>query len=120
MKFFGQVGFMVDEVEIDQDVWGPKIIERSYYGDVYRNTRRIQSTSSQNGQFVVSNQISILSDLYAQQNWALIRYVIWNGQKLEVTNVDINYPRLTLDIGGIYNAENSIRVEQSTSESSRF
>lgn len=114
MKFFGKVGFWIDETEIDQDIWGSNIVERDYYGDVIRDYRHFQSSTNQNDNFTINNQISILSDLYAQQNWSSIRYVIWNDQKWAVTNVEINYPRLILNIGGIYNGEESIRIEQSS------
>lgn len=115
MKFYGQVGFWVDEQETSVDVWESVIVERDYYGDVLRNNRRFQETMHINDELVVSNQISILSDLYAQQNWSSIRYVVWNGQKWSVSRVEVNYPRITLELGGIYNAEYSDRTEQETS-----
>lgn len=106
MKFYGQVGFWVGEEETGVDIWESVIVERDYYGDVLRNSRRFQETTGHlNDDLVVSNQISILSDLYAQQNWASIRYVIWNGQKWKVTRVEINYPRIILEVGGIYNGK---------------
>lgn len=105
MKFCGIVGFWVGEAE-DEDrpgVWKSLIEERPYFGDVLRNTRRFQSSDKQNDDLIVSNQISILSDLYAQQNWNSIRYVVWNEVKWKVTSVEVSYPRLILEIGGVYN-----------------
>lgn len=108
MKFSGRVGFLKDEEEVSSGVWRPVIEERQYVGDVLRNRRYYQESSNkQNADLDTSNQISILSDLYAQQNWSSIRYVIWNEVKWKVTSVDVNYPRLTLDLGGIYN-ENTV------------
>lgn len=105
MKFYGTVGFWVGEEEDENrpGVWESVIEERTYMGDVIRNTRRFQSSDKQNDDLTVSNQISILSDLYAQQNWNSIRYVDWNGVKWKVTSVELSYPRLILDIGGVYN-----------------
>jgi hypothetical protein len=105
MKFYGQVGFWEADVETAPGVWRPGCItEKTYSGEVYRNTRKFQATeNSQNGEFTISNQISILSDLYMQQNWPSIKYIIWKGTKWKVANIDINFPRITLDIGGVYN-----------------
>ncbi len=103
MKFSGKIGFLVGESEECQGIWKPEIIERSYTGDILRNKRQYQIGDKQNADLNVSNQISILSDPYMQQNWASIRYVIWNGVKWQVSSVDINYPRLTLELGGVCN-----------------
>jgi len=32
-----------------------------------------------------------------------IRYVTWMGTKWRVANIDVNYPRLNLSIGDVYN-----------------
>lgn len=104
MKFYGTIGFWEGDTETSPGIWGPKILEREYTGDVYRFSRRSQNSSGkQNPDLTTSNQISILADLYALQNWASVRYVIWNGVRWSVTNVDINYPRITLELGGVYN-----------------
>lgn len=106
MKFYGQVGFTSQpDIEVRPGVFKPNIIERPYTGDVHRNSRSYSASSEQqNDRLESNNEISILSDLYAQQNWSSIRYVVWNGVKLKVTKVDLlNYPRITLYVGGIYN-----------------
>lgn len=104
MKFSGIVGFVLDEVDVSLGTYKPQVEERQYKGDVRRNTRRNVSTDYQNSDVEISNQISILSDLYSQQNWNSIKYVIWNGVKWSVTNIDLSdYPRLILDLGGVYN-----------------
>ena len=109
MKFSGEIGFWVDEVETSPGIWQGAIRERHYVGEVLRNTRSFQpSSNQQNDEFKISNRISILSDMYAKQNWASIRYVVWNGKKFRVTSVDVGYPRLTLDIGGFYNGEDQV------------
>lgn len=105
MKFHGTIGFWIEDEEVKPGVYAPHIVERTgYHGDVLRNSRRAQPVSDQqNDDLTVSNQLSILSDLYLQQHWSSVRYVIWNGAMLKVTNVDVGYPRITLDIGGVYN-----------------
>lgn len=107
MKFSGKIGFWEQDAEVSPGVWRPRIVERSYTGDVQKDTRRFMQSNTQNQTFTVNNQISILGDLYAQNNWASIRYVVWKGTKWSVTDVQVTYPRLTLTLGGVYN-ENQI------------
>lgn len=106
MKFSGKVGFWVGETEVKPGIWESSIVEKNYYGDINRSYRRFQPTDNQNDNFSTNNQVSILSDLYAQQNWSSIRYIVWNGAKLKVTSIELSYPRILLEVGGIYNGEN--------------
>lgn len=103
MKFSGKVGFWGEDVEISPGIWKPAIKERSYTGEVLRDNRRFQSSDKQNAVFTVNNRISILGDLYAHSHWSSIKYVIWKNVKLAVTSVEVQYPRLMLELGGVYN-----------------
>lgn len=103
MKFYGSVGFWIEEHEIKPGVFKPVFIEKSYSGDVNWDNRHYQASENQNENIRLNNQISILSDLYSHENFASIRYIVWKGVKWRVTNVEVNYPRLVLTIGGVYN-----------------
>lgn len=103
-KFFGKIGFVVTE-ETVPGVWREVVEEREYFGDVLRNTRRWQTGEYLNDDLVISNQISIVMDAYAHNHFHSIRYVEWMGVKWKINNIDIQYPRLTLDIGGEYNGD---------------
>lgn len=109
MKFSGIVGFWEGDIETSPGVWEPNIVERQYFGDVHRNTRRFQTDSNQsNDNLTVNNQISIISDLYMRQNWNSIRYIIWNNVKWKVNSVEVSYPRITLELGGEYNGAEQV------------
>lgn len=101
-KFYGKIGFM-ETKETSPGVWEEEITERYYYGDVMRNMRRWDNSSYENDDLKVNNEISIVSDPYAVQNFHAIRYVEWMGALWKVSSVDVQYPRLTLSIGGVYN-----------------
>lgn len=103
MKFSGTVGFWKKDVEVKPSVYKSFIEERPYVGDVLKDRRSFQTSEYQNDNFSISNQISILMDLYLQQNWASIKYVKWNGFKWKVGSVDVNHPRITLTLSGVYN-----------------
>lgn len=113
MMFSGTIGFQEGEEEIKPGIWKPKIVEKKYLGYVYKSSRRYLYTDKQNPDLTTTTQISILSDLYARANWQSICYVIWNGVKWSVSNVDLAYPRLQLDLGGIYN-ENKRKTSSDT------
>lgn len=101
-KFYGKIGF-ADPVETSPGVWTEKIVERNYFGDIIRNTRRLQSSDQLNDDINISNEISIVADPYANQNFHSMRYVEFMGAKWKITNVEVRYPRLILTVGGVYN-----------------
>lgn len=114
MRFYGIVGFWLESVEIRPGVWKPDIVEKTYVGEVRRNARRFQSTENQTDDLIINNQISIIADLYANEHLHSIRYVEWKGVKWKVSNVTIDYPRLTLELGGVYNGPKSVRATRDT------
>ncbi len=108
MKFSGMIGFWQKDVQVKPGVFKPGIIEKPYTGNVLRNIRQFQTVENQqNEDLKVNNQISIISrDLL--DNWGSIRYVLWNGVKWKATSVDLsNYPRVVIQLGGVYNGKTS-------------
>lgn len=102
-KWYGNIGY-AETVEIESGVWEELITERSYFGDVYRNNRRLQTTGeSTNDNIDVNNEISIIADPYAYEHFYSMRYALFMGTKWKITNVDVQYPRLVLSLGGVYN-----------------
>ena len=101
-KWFGKIGF-TETKEINPGVWEEVVTVREYYGDVTRNTRRFQSSENLNDNVVVSNDISIVADPYAIQNFHSIRYIEFMGAKWKINNVEVSYPRLILTLGEICN-----------------
>lgn len=101
-KFYGKIGYAISE-ETVPGIWVEQIVERSYYGDVIRNIRRLQSSENLNDNINVSNEISIVADAFANQNFHSMRYVEYMGTKWKVSSIEVKYPRLILSIGGVYN-----------------
>lgn len=101
-KFYGKIGYAITK-ETTPGVWVEQIIERSYYGDVIRNIRRLQSSENLNDDINVSNEISIVADAFANQNFHSMRYVEYMGTKWKVSSIEVKYPRLILSMGGVYN-----------------
>lgn len=102
-KFYGAIGY-AETVETEPGLWEERITERSYYGDLIRNIRKLQNSGGVNDNVNLSNQISIISDPYANMNFHSMRYVKFMGTKWKITDVEVQYPRLILSIGGEYNS----------------
>lgn len=101
-KFYGKVGFLRTE-ESAPDVHSEVFTERLYKGDIIRNQKRYQSSESLNDDVVLSNNISIVADDYANENVFAIRYAMYKGVPWKVTNAEIQRPRIILTLGGKYN-----------------
>lgn len=103
-KFYGAIGY-AETVEETPGKWVERIVERSYYGDVGRNTRRLESSGGVNDNINIANEISIVADPYANQNFHAMRYVEFMGTRWKISNVEVKYPRLILTVGGVYNGQ---------------
>ena len=101
-KWFGKIGYPVTE-ETTPGVWVEQITERTYYGDIIRNTRRLQTSDKLNDDINVSNEISIVADPFARENFHAMRYIEFMGTRWKVSSVEVQYPRLILSLGGVYN-----------------
>lgn len=102
-KFFGIVGYAHEAVEAKPGVWIDNIVEKQYYGNVVRNTRRLDEVEKVNMDISVGNSISIVADAYANEHFFAIRYISWARTLWTVTDVEVQSPRLLLRLGGIYN-----------------
>lgn len=101
-KWFGVIGY-AKQVEDKPGIWVEQIIEKQYYGELTRNVRKLQSSGFVNDDIAVTNEISIIADPFANQNFHSIRFVEFMGTRWKVSNVEVLYPRLILSIGGQYN-----------------
>lgn len=106
MKFYGPIGFAITE-ETAPGVWEEVINERSYYGDVNRFAHRLQGTDKVNSDINISNEISIIADPFAMDSIYTMRYVKFMNAKWKITSIDVQYPRLVLSIGDLYNETES-------------
>lgn len=101
-KFYGMIGYG-ESKEVRPGVWEDVITEKSYFGDVIKNSRRLENGDKVNNDLSVGNSISIVSDAYANTHFFAIRYIRWAGALWTVSNVDVKSPRLVLRLGGVYN-----------------
>lgn len=110
-RFYGKVGYRVTS-ETAPGVWRPQILTRNYYGDLVKNRSSIGGSESQEGGKVnddirLSNNVSIVADGFAYENFHNIIYVEYLGAKWKVNSVEVQRPRLILTLGGIYSGDSA-------------
>ncbi len=103
-KFYGAIGY-AETKETSPGVWEEEITEREYFGDLIRSSRRLQASDNLNDNIVINNEISIVSDPYAYENFHAMRYVVFMGAKWKIASVEAQYPRLIISIGEVYNEQ---------------
>ena len=101
-KYYGIVGYEMTK-ETEPGIYEETIIEQPYYGDIIKNSRRTQDPGKVNSDVNISNQFSIIADPFANNNFHSMRYIEYMGVKWKITEVEVQYPRLILTVGGIYN-----------------
>ena len=103
-KWFGKVGYVTTEEKIP-GVYTQVPEERRYYGEILTNTSKWSASNKINDDLTVSNRISIIADPFAYQKFRYIKYVEFMDTFWEVTNAEVQYPRIILSLGGAYNGE---------------
>ena len=103
-KYFGKVAYRTFE-EVEPGIHEEVMTEREYRGEVIECRRRMISSTDLNDDIVINNKISIVSDPFAMNNFTSICYLEFMGDKWKVSDVEVQYPRLILSLGGLYNGK---------------
>lgn len=101
-KFYGIIGYAITK-ETEPGIYEEVVVENAYYGDVLKDSRRLQERAKVNDDITISNRISIIADPFANNHFHSMRYVEMMGTKWKITDVEVAFPRLILSIGGVYN-----------------
>ena len=102
-KWFGKIGYS-ETVETTPGVWTPQETVKEYFGDVIRNNTRWSGNSeSTNDNLTVNSQISIVSDPFAIEKFYSMKWIEFMGTKWEVSSVEPQFPRLLIQLGGVWN-----------------
>lgn len=100
-RFSGKLGFVMTH-ETDEGVWLEEFVELHVKGTIRSLYVRNENSASANTNLRLTNEISILMDTKIQTYLETLKYVVWKGSKWEVQSIGVNYPRLTINLGGLY------------------
>lgn len=100
-RFSGKLGFMMTR-ETEEGVWLEDVVELPAKGTIRSLYVRNDNSSSVNTNLRLTNEINILMDTKVETYLKTLKYVVWKGSKWEVLSIGVNYPRLTINLGGLY------------------
>lgn len=105
-RYCGRIGFvkLVESPE-GSGIWREQATERRYKGNFVKKSVFMANRSAVADDLNMSNQLSIIGDSYATCNIGYIRYAEVDGTLWRVEEVEVNRPRLTLFLGGVYNGQ---------------
>lgn len=105
-RFHGIIGYIYTE-EVRPGVWEEVTVERKYYGNMTKKATSWSYGDSRIPNYELSTVLSVVADPFGFNHYNHIRYIAYMGQLWTVKNVDVQYPRIELTIGGIYNGPNT-------------
>lgn len=103
-KFCGVIGYTISTDE-GNGIWVDNVVERTYMGDILRHNWNYETSEGVNDNINLSNEISIVADPFACDNFHAMKYVVYRGTKWKIRSVREEPPRLILTLGGVYNGK---------------
>lgn len=101
-KFFGNIGYTI-ATQTKPGVWAKTVTPKPYRGDLVNQKFQRQSSDDLNDNLNIANDISIIADKFAYDNFKSMTYVEFMGAKWKIKSAEVKYPRIILSIGGLYN-----------------
>lgn len=102
-KWYGDIGFL-ETSEVEPGIWiEQEIVKRPYYGEIISNKWKRQFGGQVNDNVDINNQISILADEYAFNHVSTMAWIEFYGEKWKISDVEVQHPRLIINIGGVWN-----------------
>lgn len=101
MKWFGEIGYFV-ESENEGGVVTNSYQKQEYYGDIIKNYKTNTSENAVNENFEINNRISVVADPYLISHFHKIAWISFMDAKFKVRSVELQYPRLIVDLGGVF------------------
>lgn len=107
MKYSGNAGFRLEDVEVEPGVYESKIVVKPIKGDLINDTtfRNQNNSKSTIDNVQITNRLSIVAHPFLMKHITNLLYVTFMGQKWKVERYAIKSPRIILDLGGLYNEQ---------------
>lgn len=95
------IGFAIQK-ETRPGIWEDAIERRPYKGEILHSGRRWDASENINDNVTLTNRFSVVSDAYLYSHIPAMRYLEYLGTKFKITSVEIDRPRVTISVGGVY------------------
>lgn len=103
-RFYGVIGYVHEVEDGTSGNWLQIPTEYHYYGDILRDVVQSRENLQQvHNEINISNYISIMADAYAYENYHAMKYIMWDGVRWNIREVEERRPRLLIRLGGLYN-----------------
>ena len=104
-KMYTVVGY-VETVETERGIHETQVTTRECVVDVLRLSKSWESSKDGvNDNINVNNEFSMLADPYALAHFHSMKFINLWGTPWEIKSVAVEYPRLKLSVGGVYNGD---------------
>lgn len=103
-KYAGLVGYGF-QIETDPGVWETDEKTLLMKGDLIRQNADIRNTDSVNDSISLGHRVSLVGDAYAFDNYFNIKWIEIDHRKWKVSSVEIQRPRIIVDVGDLWNGD---------------
>lgn len=105
-KFHGFLGF-VKFVESGTSPGKFDVVEEEIpvKGDLLRNALKYEPVEgNEKLNMAISNRFSFIAPNRVFENFEFLKFITWNNVRWNISNIEVNSPRLIVSISGVYNA----------------
>lgn len=102
-RYSGKIGFVQEQVETSPGVFTDKVVERRLTGSVIQQGVNMQSSDVIHDDLTMGVSLFLVADSYSYEKLMHIRYATYLGARWKVINITSERPRLTLQLGGVWN-----------------
>ena len=111
-KFYGSIGFSIPiEDPKGSGIWIESVIEKKYRGEITKSVKRWDNNQKVNDDLTLNNTLSIISDPYLSNNLFNIKYIKWLGNYWKINSAEVQFQRIILNFGGVYNGKTTSTSE---------
>lgn len=103
-KYSGLVGYG-DQVETAPGVWETITESRMMKGDLIRQNADIRDSAKVNDDITLNHRVSLIGDAYAFDSYFNMKWIQIHGRRWKISSVEVQRPRLIVEIGGLWNGD---------------
>lgn len=104
MKWSGLIGYYIDE-EVKPDIWQASIKTFKAKGNMRQISKRSQTTDGVIDAITLNNELELIANPFINDILYSLKYVTYMNAEWKITNVRVQYPKIYLTLGDVYNGQ---------------